>query len=203
MPASSRQRATVTGSSASAGLRPPIAEDRLRHTPDGHVLLRLRHRWTDGTTHLLFEPTEFLERLAVLTPRPRVNLLLYYGVLAPRAACRPHVVPARHGREFTGAETAPDPPARSWAALMRRAFGFDVLTCPRCGRAMRLIALIEAGEVSRRILRHLGEATGVPTPAPARAPPQAYEYEDDTSAQAAPAAAVDGRFQEPMIDDPC
>jgi hypothetical protein len=66
---------------------------------------------------------------------------------------------------------------------------------------MRLIALIEAGEASRRILRHTGEATGVPTPA--RAPPQAYEYEDDTSAQAAPAAAVDRRFQEPMIDDPC
>lgn len=31
--------------------------------------------------------------LAVLTPRPRVNLILYYGVLAPRAAWRAAVVP--------------------------------------------------------------------------------------------------------------
>ena len=38
----------------------------------------------DGTTHLRFDPLELLERLVVLTPRPRVNLILYYGVLAPR-----------------------------------------------------------------------------------------------------------------------
>jgi hypothetical protein len=36
---------------------------------------------------------EFLERLAVLTSRPRVNLILYYGVLAPRAAWRAALVP--------------------------------------------------------------------------------------------------------------
>jgi hypothetical protein len=30
----------------------------------------------------------------VLTPRPRVNLILYYGILAPRAAWRAAVVPA-------------------------------------------------------------------------------------------------------------
>ena len=28
-----------------------------------------------------------LERLAALTPRPRVNLILYHGVLGARAAC--------------------------------------------------------------------------------------------------------------------
>jgi hypothetical protein len=35
--------------------------------------LDLRHRWADETTHLLFEPLELLERLAALTPRPRIN----------------------------------------------------------------------------------------------------------------------------------
>jgi hypothetical protein len=29
-----------------------------------------------GRTHLLFDPVEFLGRLAVLVPRPRVNLIL-------------------------------------------------------------------------------------------------------------------------------
>jgi hypothetical protein len=37
--------------------------------------------------------TPRLERLAVLTPRPRVNLSLYYGGLAPRAAWRAELVP--------------------------------------------------------------------------------------------------------------
>jgi hypothetical protein len=52
------------------------------------VVLDLRHAWADGTTHLVFEPLELLERLAALTPRPRINLLLYYGVLGARSAWR-------------------------------------------------------------------------------------------------------------------
>jgi hypothetical protein len=44
-------------------------------------------------THLRFDPLELLERLAVLTPRPRVNLVLYYGVLAPRAPWRGAIAP--------------------------------------------------------------------------------------------------------------
>ena len=58
---------------------------------------------------------------------------------------------------------------------MRRAFGFDVLACPRCGHTMRLIALLEETEVIRRILRHLGE----PTDVPARAPPLIAAGGDD------------------------
>ena len=82
-------------------LRPTVAQDRLRLTVEGQVVLQLRHPWADGTTHLLFDPLELLERLAVLTlrqaqghpeqrrgmiQRPRINLILYHGVLGPRAA---------------------------------------------------------------------------------------------------------------------
>ena len=74
-------------------LRPPVAQERLSLTGTGQVVLELRHRWRDGTTQLLFDPVELLERLAVLVPRPRVNLILYHGVLAPRAAWRSQVVP--------------------------------------------------------------------------------------------------------------
>jgi hypothetical protein len=73
-------------------LRPPVAGDRVRVTDDGQVVLQLRHRWIDGTTHVVFDPVEFLGRLAVLVPRPRINLILYHGVLAPRAAWRSAVV---------------------------------------------------------------------------------------------------------------
>jgi hypothetical protein len=72
-------------------LRPPIATDQLHLTADGHVVLELRHRWADGTTQLLFEPGELLERVAALPPRPRINLLLYYGVLGARSAWRSRV----------------------------------------------------------------------------------------------------------------
>ena len=70
-----------------------MGQERLRIAPDGQVVLDLRRRWADGTTQLVFDPVEFLERLAALVPRPRINLILYYGVLAPRAAWRQAVVP--------------------------------------------------------------------------------------------------------------
>ena len=59
---------------------------------NGQVPLARTRAWSDGTTHLLFDPVELLARLAVLTPRPRINLILYHGVLAPRAAWRSLVV---------------------------------------------------------------------------------------------------------------
>jgi hypothetical protein len=46
-------------------LRPPVAQERRHITSDGEIWLTLRHRWTDGTTHLRFDPLELLERLAV------------------------------------------------------------------------------------------------------------------------------------------
>ncbi|HZU40573.1 MAG TPA: transposase [Solirubrobacteraceae bacterium] len=69
-------------------LRPPIAQERLALRPDGSVLLTLKTPWRDGTSHLCFEPLTLLERLAALTPRPRINLVLYHGILAPRATWR-------------------------------------------------------------------------------------------------------------------
>src|SRR5262252_9813850 len=111
--------------------------------------------WSDGTTHLLFEPVEFLEKLAVLTPRPAINQILYHGVLAPHADWRPAVV--AYGRLGDAATAPPEPmgkaeaerggAARSrywtWAALMRRAFDLDVLRCPRCAGRMELIATVD------------------------------------------------------------
>jgi hypothetical protein len=73
-------------------IRPPLADDRLRLLGDGRVRVQLKRAWSDGTTHLLFEPVGFLEKLAALTPRPAINLILYHGVLAPYARWRPEVV---------------------------------------------------------------------------------------------------------------
>ena len=152
-------------------LRPPIAADRLRLTPEGQVLLALKRRWADGTTHLVFDPTELLERLAAITPRPRINLLLYYGVLGARSAWRAQVVPTRQGGDASEAiEDSRSPSSYLWAGLMQRSFGFDVLACARCGGRMRLVALIAAAR-DPTDSRPLGLSTEIPEPRPARDPP--------------------------------
>jgi len=89
----------------------------VRLSSDGQMVLDLRRRWADGTTQLVFDPVEFLERLAALVPRPRINLILYYGVLAPRAAWREAVVPATVDDDVS----APDAARMTLVALIRDA----------------------------------------------------------------------------------
>jgi hypothetical protein len=131
-------------------------------------------RWRDGTSHFLFEPIEFLEKLAAIIPRPAVNLLLYHGVLAARARWRAQVVsygrPAPDGtaRELEARPRAAVPThARTWAALMHRVFDLDVLAWPRCGGRLRVIAAIQGPAVARTILAHLGLAFSPQGPGPA------------------------------------
>ncbi len=50
---------------------------------------------SDGTTHVLFGPLDFIARLAALVPRPRVNLTRYNGVFAPNSRYRARVTPAK------------------------------------------------------------------------------------------------------------
>jgi hypothetical protein len=119
-----------------------------------------------------------LERLTSLTPRPRINLLLHYGVLGARSAWRSRI--AAIDRERSEARSAvtrdgvsvpgrPDRPKTNSlsAKLMQRSFRFNVLACPRCGDRLELIALIDNPSVIRRILSHLGVPTEVPTARPA------------------------------------
>jgi hypothetical protein len=56
--------------------RPAVAEKRLWLTPNGNVRYQLKTPYRDGTTHVIFEPLDFIARLAALVPRPRVNLTL-------------------------------------------------------------------------------------------------------------------------------
>jgi len=79
--------------------RPPLALDRLEAMADGRLAYRLKTRWRDGTTHVVIERHELLERLAPLIPPPRAHQVRYHGVLAPCASGRSRVVPIVKGQE--------------------------------------------------------------------------------------------------------
>jgi hypothetical protein len=92
---------------------------------------------------LVYEPRDFLAKLAALIPRPHKNLVLYHGVLAARSRWRARVVAYR--RELAvGAdcETSLQCPRGAWAELMRRAFGYDLLACPSCGGKMVYLSCV-------------------------------------------------------------
>ncbi len=156
--------------------RPSLSSRRLSLSRTGKVVHKLRAPFRDGTTHFVFEPLVFIERLAALVPPPRMHQLTYHGVLAPGSSWRSEIVPrsARERRSScAGAGTRVLPCHRySWAELMKRVFDADVLKCSRCGSKRRWIAAITEPDVIRRILEHLDLPSVAPAPAPPRAPPQ-------------------------------
>jgi hypothetical protein len=86
--------------------RPPVSERRLFLTERGDIGYTLKTPYRDGTTHVIFEPLDFIARLAartgglcqsayclrqtalrqspVLGPPPRLNLTRFHGVFAPK-----------------------------------------------------------------------------------------------------------------------
>ena len=108
--------------------RPAVATERLSRFPDGRVLYRLRHRWRDGTSYVIFDPMDLLGKLAALVPPPRFNLVRYHGVLAPSARWRSRIVP------------------------VELQDGDDSRSCPGCsGRGEERRAREEGGEFRQRI----------------------------------------------------
>ena len=169
-------------------LRPPLAQERIELLRDGRIGLTLAHPWADGTHALVFGGVEFLEKLAVLIPKPKVNLLIYHGILGARAGRRAAAVaqavlpampppaaeppaPATAARTSAAPRRRPSRRTWAWADLMRRVFEIDVLACI-CGARLRFIATIEDPAVVQRILVHLGLPARTAVPAPARAPPR-------------------------------
>jgi hypothetical protein len=43
-----------------------VANERLSLLEDGRVLYALKIRWRDGTTHVAFDPVDFVAKLAAL-----------------------------------------------------------------------------------------------------------------------------------------
>jgi hypothetical protein len=147
-------------------LRPAVAQDRLRLTEDGRIVL---------------EPQDLLARLAALTPRPRIELKrpwqdgtshLVFGTRAaitPAAAPTPCDIARGTGIPAERATAEPDAARRgwTWAQLMRRAFDLDAQACPNCGGRLQLIATI----VDPRTIRALLLSLSVRAEVAERAPP--------------------------------
>ena len=163
--------------------RPPLAKSRLKILEDGQLLVKLKTRWSDGTTHLMLSPMEFIEKLASLVPPPRYNQLRYHGVLAPNAKMRKDVVPRPPEEVCVDIEhkeqvrSEPEPyksksRRMSWAQLLKRVFKFDVEICGHCGGKMQIVAAVLKSSSIREYLDGVGLESTPPYIAPARSPPQ-------------------------------
>jgi hypothetical protein len=153
--------------------RPPIANDRMELRDDGTVAYALKRVWEDGTTAIEMSPHELLDRIVPLIPLPYAHQTRYHGILAPHASLRSFVVP----QPPLAQDEAKDGPASTsswipWADLIKRVFLEDVLSCPRCGGVMKLLAVIMDRQTVKKILDHCGLPSAPPRPRRARRRPQ-------------------------------
>ena len=140
-------------------------------------MLTLKTPYRDGTTHIVMSPLEFMQRLAALVPRPRLNLIRFHGVLAPNAKLRAEIIPDGMKNKSKPTDENDDVPQSttsvriSWARLLKRVFEIDIEQCPHCGGALKIIAAILERAAITKILSHLG----LPARAPPRAPAQIFD----------------------------
>ncbi|HII4308511.1 TPA: transposase [Vibrio parahaemolyticus] len=167
--------------------RPAVSEKRLALTANGQVRYELKTPYRNGTTHVIFEPLDFIAKLAALVPKPRVNLTRFHGVFAPNSKHRVQVTPAKRGKKpdkSEGLDTnwrdkspAERHRAMTWMQRLKRVFNIDIEVCEHCGGHVKVIASIEDPKVIEQILKHLKQKTAKANAAkqrelpPERAPP--------------------------------
>ena len=146
--------------------RPPLAFDRLEAMPDGRLAYRLKTRWRDGTTHVVMERHELLERLAPLIPPPRAHQVRYHGVLAPCASGRDRVVPSMTGRTVGFVEES-GRPNHSLTAQVEPPLGSNPVSL---GRDDRKASSVEMSAATSTFApdRDLADWSGATRPAPLR-----------------------------------
>ncbi len=147
--------------------RPAISEKRLSIALQGRVRYQLKTPWRNGTTHVEWDPVDFIAKLAALVPPPRAHLTRFHGVFAPNADLRAQLTPSGRGKRPAGdaapvdvsAHDAPRSPeekrrAMSWAQRLKRVFSIDVTACVHCGGTVRIVASVEEPTAIRAILAH-------------------------------------------------
>lgn len=148
--------------------RPPVSTKRLSLTTQGHIRYELKTPYRDGTTHIIFEPLDFMSKLAALVPSRRVHLTRYHGVFAPNSHHREAIIMKPQNIEVATEEWppgAPDPKATrraamTWAQCLKRAFKIEIEICDLCRGRAKVIACITDAVTINQILNHLQQKPG-------------------------------------------
>jgi hypothetical protein len=99
-------------------------------------------------------PLEFIEKLAALIPMPRAHTVRYFGVLSSHSRHRDSIIPQK--KEEEGPAKRKKKVYIPWADLLKRTFKLDVLNCDTCGNRMKIVSIVEEGELIEATMTALG-----------------------------------------------
>ncbi len=140
-------------------VRASFSQERMRYipadkSPDGTA--KVVYRSKDGKTEQTFDAIDWLARLAVHIPNKYEQLVRYLGFYSNKSrgmrkkAETDDAIPSIAPGELTSKQFR-----RSRAMLIQKIYEVDPLCCPNCQNQMRIISILEAGPIVRKILEHL------------------------------------------------
>jgi hypothetical protein len=101
---------------------------------------------------------DFLAALCTHIPDAGQQLIRYYGQWSHVCRARARPTCSLSARSSPSPDTQTDfvrRIRRSWARLIKKVYEADPLVCPRCGRPLKTVSLIDDYAVIEKILRHL------------------------------------------------
>ena len=137
--------------------RPALSEERLSITTSNKISYKLKTPHRNGTTHVYFEPLDFMARLASLVPKPKINLTRFHGLFAPNCKSRVQITGQDKSNKKKGELTTRLPSRKSmtWAQRLKRVFKIDIATCASCGGRVKIIGAIEDSLAIKQILEFM------------------------------------------------
>ena len=108
-------------------LRPPIAQERLEHRPDGLVRILLKKAYSDGTVAVDMDPLSLLCRLATSVPPPRLpscqGRMRLLAVIKESASITRYLAAVGEATEVPRRSPRRGPPHWKSQVLRRKALG--------------------------------------------------------------------------------
>ena len=86
------------------------------------------------TVHVVHSPMEFVDLLAALVPKPRVNLTRFHGVFSPNSRLHKYVVPIKPADDLQQDDQPPTKAySMTWAQRLKCVFAIEIEKCEKCG----------------------------------------------------------------------
>jgi hypothetical protein len=130
-------------------MRPPLSLERLKWTGDA---VEYRAKGGSSNEAEVFDPLDFVARILMHAPEPRLHTVRYNGAYSSRSRAG-----QEHEAEATESEVAPAErrrQRRSWARMIAKIYEIDPLLCD-CGATMKVISFITEYRVVKKIPDHI------------------------------------------------
>ena len=162
--------------------RCPISLEKIKYEPFHAKVLYKTPKYNEyfKENFKTFDAIDFIAEVTAHIPPKHKQYIRRYGLyssrtrgiwdhfshlirLAPQGWKEKHKVGQETGNKSLPSENTEDviepissgERASAWARLIKKVYGVDPLTCPKCGKDMKIIAIILDPQETTKILRHL------------------------------------------------